>query len=125
MKDALDLFFKEQCEHKDGHDVAPWENVNTLNPDHPDYNEGNATMLFDAFWPGFKARVDAGDCPENVSPARHRENRRIAAAAAAAAAAGPDIPPTLLPFTFGAPPRSDATETIEINEEESEEEADE
>jgi hypothetical protein len=92
---------------------------------HPDYNEGNATMLFDAFWPGFKARVYAGDCPENISPARHRENRRVAAAAAATAAgaaAGPVILPTLLPFTFGAPPRSDDTETIEIGEE-SEEEA--
>ena len=144
MKYQLSIFMDDQLDHKDGHDVAPWEDINTLNQAHPDYDAKNVKMLFNAFWPGFKARFDKGEFPADASPTKVFGERKVkkgvkkttsttsspaaSTTSPAASTTSPapaqkltyeysaELPMPAHPFTFGGP------SVVDIGDEESEEE---
>ena len=131
MKYQLAIFMDKQTDHRDGHDVAPWENLDTLNLAHPDYDAKNVQMLFDACWPGFKARFDKGEFPADASPTKvfgERKTKKGGKKATSTTSSpvpaqkltyeySAELPIPAHPFTFGGPA------VVEIDDEESEEDS--
>jgi hypothetical protein len=138
MKYQLAIFMDKQTDHRDGHDVAPWENLDTLNLAHPDYDAKNVKMLFDAFWPGFKERFDKGEFPADASPTKvfgerktKKGGKKATSATSSPAPAqkltyeySAELPIPAHPFTFGGPATPADPVVAEIVEEESEDDDD-
>ena len=111
----------------DGNDKAPWMFIDKHNISHADYDENCAKDLFAAFWPGFKDRLDKGECPADVSPLKlegeiKKQNKKASSTTSPAPAQkltyeySAELPMPAHPFTFGGPA------VIEIGDKESDEE---